>query len=92
MIGIGAGREVKPPPVADVVDEIGNKSQRSYALFREGGQQDLLGQLQAAKENGLPGVRWVTNSAQLKQEVDDYVSVVLTDTEKRMVSVELVER
>jgi hypothetical protein len=93
MVGIGAGREIKPAQVPDVVEEIrGQGPQRSYSLFRERDQQELLGQLQAAKENGLPGVRWETNSLQLKQEVERFAAQFLTDQERPMVSVQLVER
>lgn len=94
MRGLDVGREIKPSQTIDTASAIGQGQARkaSYEVFPDSEIEKLLGQLQFAKENGLPGVKWYTNFAPLKTEVDRFITHTLTDEERRMVSIEIVER
>ena len=95
MRGIGVGRETPPAHVPDLVTEIGGGSGaagRTFPTFPENEQAKLLRQLRFAKENGLTGVRWETNSAELLADVNRYRDTVLSDEEKALFRIVLVQR
>ena len=55
MVGIGAGREIKPAHVPNVVEEIGRgSSRRTYPLFGEPDQQKLLDSSTLQRRTGSP--------------------------------------
>ncbi len=93
MRGIDVGRETPPERTPDVAEQIGApRASRDHETFPESEQKKLLRQLRFARENGLTGVRWETNSPEMKQAVERYVSTTLTNQERKMVTIELVQR
>ena len=93
MRGIDFGREIPPARVPDVVEQMGgSKAGRVFDSFPEGEQDKLLRQLRFCQENGLKGVRWETNSAELKAAVERYAQNFLSKEEQRLVKIVLVER
>jgi hypothetical protein len=93
MRGIGVGREIPPKPVPDVATQIkGSAGGRGYPIFPESEQVKLLKQLRFARENGLTGVRWETNSAELLADVNRYRANILTPDEQKLFRIVLVER
>ena len=91
--GIDVGREIAPPRHLDVVDEIsGSKSARIFDPFPEKMQNGLLRQLRFSNENQLNGVRWETNSTELKIAVEQYARTILRDDERRIFTITMVQR
>lgn len=93
MRGISAGREIPPARVPDVAEQIGSaKRGRTFDPFPESEQTKLLKQLRFSQAYGLNGVRWETNSPELKAAVERYARTVLSGKEQKLVSVVLVQR
>jgi hypothetical protein len=93
MRGIDVGREIPPAHIPDVVEQVaGARASRSFEAFPEKGQAQLLKQLRFSKENGLKGVRWETNSAELQTAVERYAETMLTGEEQKLFEIILVQR
>ncbi len=93
MRGLDQGVEFKGPATPDVVTSIGGKKRSwSHDPFPDTEREKLLAQLQFAKENNLTGVKWITNAPELASAVDVYVKKFMTDVERGMVKIDLVQR
>ncbi|HLI62906.1 MAG TPA: DUF4157 domain-containing protein [Terriglobales bacterium] len=93
MRGISAGREIPPGRVPDVVEQTtGPRKGRQFDAFPESEQTKLLKQLRFSEAYGLNGVRWETNSPELKAAVERYARRFLSGKEQKLVSVVLVQR
>jgi hypothetical protein len=93
MRGISAGREIPPARVPDVVEQTtGPRKGRQFDAFPENEQTKLLKQLRFSEAYGLNGVRWETNSPELKAAVERYARTFLSGKEQKLVSVVLVQR
>ena len=78
---------------ADVVEEVGGVARRrEYPKFPDKKQKKLLRQLRFAKENGLNGVRWETNSIEVYEDVMRYAKNVLDVAELKRFSIVLLGR
>lgn len=93
MRDLEVGKELPESRTPDVLEEIeGPPGARTYPTFPEAEQKKLLRQLRFARENGLPGVRWLTNSPALMRDVRRYKDNVLTDAEQKMFTIRFVKR
>ncbi|MGB7863044.1 MAG: DUF4157 domain-containing protein [Candidatus Sulfotelmatobacter sp.] len=94
MRDIGVGREIPPQDIPDVVTQMGEKRPvvRKYETFSPKEQAQLEKQLKFVQENGLTGVRWETNSADLLEEVNRYKTNLLSKEEQKLFKVVLVQR
>lgn len=93
MRDLGVGKELPETRTADVVEEIsGPRRTWEYAKFPEKEQKKLVNQLRFAEENGLAGVRWETNSAEMYEDVQRYAKNVLSEAEQKRFTIVLVER
>ena len=93
MRGIMEGREIPSAREPDVVNQIGgDRAPKTYPKLSMEESTKLRKQIRFAEENGLPGVKWLTNSPELKEEVERYVAHILTDREQELFSIEEVNR